>query len=349
MVRICIIVTIILSVFSLFSPLANADVTVERYIKSGGVYGMGGFEGTTTDSIKGTSKHSRDNTKFTGKVMGFLGGKGTKVTITRVNDDVVYELDEKNSLYTSREITIPNDEDGGGAKPRGDDGAGGPSEEKQSTTKVVKNEFKVDKTGEEKSINGFDCEQYILTWHVITEDVETKAQSEYLMTNDSWLTLDTKKMKALQKEELDFAKAYYKKMGMEKLAGKSGNFGLKLMSGITKTPEKQLEKQLAKMKGYPITSAVKWEVKSDAENQPEQESKEESSGGGGLEGLVGSFGKKLAKKMMKKDKEEGSDGRKIVFDSYSEIKSISADKLDDALFKPPAGYSEGKKKKFGLF
>ncbi len=344
-------ISVIFLVFIAFPALAGADVVVERYTKSGGIYGIGGFEGTSKDSIKGDKKHTRDNTKFTGKVMGFLAGNDARVTIIRVADDVVYELDEKNKLYTTSPITIPREEKGEG-KPEEDKKGDKPGEDKKSTTRIVKNEIKVKKTGEKKAINGFGCEQYIMTWHIVTEDTQTGAQSDYLMTNDSWLTPETKQIKALMNEELEFTKAYIKKMGFGNIADNTKNFGLELMAGVLKTPKKQLEKEMAKMKGYPVASAVQWEVKSDegakGESGASEQDGEEEPSGGGLGGLVGALGKELAKSVMKSDK-KGSDGRSVVFDSYSELKSITQQNLDPALFAPPEGYKEGQKKKFGLF
>jgi len=342
-------------VFGLFLALlpvtVHADVTVERYIKSGGFGGVGASEGTSTDKISGFKKRSESSMKMTGKLGGFLGkfaGDMGSDEIVLINDDRVIRIDHKDKTYTERAITLPKEEESPGYQ-GGDEGGpqGGEEEGEKRNVKVVRNEITVKETGEKKSINDFDCKQYIVTWILETEDLDTGERATSTMTSDLWNTPATKETRALQKEEAAFNEAYLKKMGLDIPPQKMKNFGLMVIAGMLGADReemerkmKELEKKFATIEGYSISSSVTWKTSSTAEQkqQPEGESEEIdlSKGFGGL--LSG-----LTRKAMKKEPSEGQkkdgDGS-VIFSSYTEIQKIGTSSVAGSDFEVPAGYTK---------
>ena len=63
---------VVLMVVLAFALPAWADVTIETAVKSGGIKGMGAFEGTTVSTISGLKERSESTIKFTGTFLGAL-------------------------------------------------------------------------------------------------------------------------------------------------------------------------------------------------------------------------------------------------------------------------------------
>jgi len=333
----------VLFVISFWSQL-YADITVERYIKSGGLMGMGASTSNQKESIQGAKKHVDSKMKFTGKFLSKMSGAKKNSTIYRVKKDLIWELDHKKKTYTERPISLPED-----AKSQQYSDSEGESEEEpegdeESKVRIIKNEFKVKNTGEKKKINGYSCSQHFITWLVETENMETKERSKNLMTTELWNTPEDEKIKKLKKEEEAFNRAYLKKLGLNMSPDEMKRFGLSILGGIATASGTDLKKELTKIKGYPIVSSVKWESQQDNRKKDDnQEEAEEDEGMDLSKGLGGAFGF-MKKKMAKKDKKkaEGKEEMKVVFDSYTEIKSIATTSLSKDLFEVPQGYKKGK-------
>ncbi|HEY4717310.1 MAG TPA: hypothetical protein VII00_09425 [bacterium] len=338
-------------VISLCPALLYADTTVERFTKSGGFAGIGASESNSATKISGLKK--RDITKT--KLIGSLGKFVTKMagdmetdSITDINKDAIWTLNHKNKTYTENKISAAKEMmEGHGEKEEAE------KEQEKPKVKVIKNEFSVKETGEKKKINGYDCTEYILTWLVETENIETKERAKNIMTNEQWNTPETKEIKALQKEETEFQQAYMKKMGMDMPPEEAQKFGLGMMSGMLGADEKsmqenmkKLQKELSKIKGYSITTSVKWENESTAPKQdakkapePEEEEAEDVDVSQGIGGIMGGLAKKAAKKKMaEKKKEKEAQRGNAVFEFYSEIKKISTSSVNSGELEIPPDY-----------
>jgi len=96
------------------SPAALGDVTVERFITSGGIKGIGASESTVVEKLSGLKKHDASSMKMTGAVGGFLskisGDMGSDV-ITNIEKDVVWTIDHKKKAYTESSITLPKEKE----------------------------------------------------------------------------------------------------------------------------------------------------------------------------------------------------------------------------------------------
>ena len=319
-----------------FSSFASADVIVERFTKSGGFGGMGASEMRTTESIKGVKKKEDSSTKFTGKFLGKFAGKKESSMIYRIDKDLIWDLDHSKKTYQERPISLPEGQgipEGSGT--RGEEPMEASKEGEEPEVRIVKNEFSVEKTGEKKTINGFPCEKYVLTWILETENVETKERSRNRMTTELWNTPKDKKIKTLIKEETAFSQAYLKKLGIDFTPGEMKQFGLSMLGSVAASTGADLKKEMSKIKGYPIVSSVKWEAESDKAKKEIDEEAPEDEGMDLSEGL-GGFGSFLKKKMKGSKKEEKE--AKPLFESYTEIKSIDVSELSDTYFNVPEGY-----------
>jgi hypothetical protein len=331
----------------LVSPGAvRGDVTVERFNKSGGIKGIGASESSVVEKLRGLKKHETSSFKMTGSVGGFLskfaGDMGSDV-ITDIDKDVVWTLDHKKKVYTERPITLPKEKEEPSKRPE-------KGKEDKPKVRIVRNEISVKATGEKKTINGFDCTRYIVTWLIETENIETKERSKTTMTNDLWNTPETKEIRALQKEELEFAKAYMKKLGISVSPEEAKKFGMAAVAGMFGEDEqavrkklKELQEKLGKIKGYPVVTALKWEIEApeaarQAGGEKAGKESEDVDLSGGIGGFLGGLAKKAAKKKAAESSEESQKGANVLFDFYSEVKKIDVTSIPSSDFTVPPGY-----------
>ncbi len=332
---------------------ARGDVMVERFNKSGGIQGIGASESAVVEKISGLKKHETSSFKMTGSMGGFLGkiaGDMGSDVITDIDKDVVRTLDHKKKVYTERPITLPKEKEEPSGRPEKGKETKKETKEDKPKVRVVRNEITVKATGERKTINGFDCTRYIVTWLIETENIETKERSKTTMTNNLWNTSETKEIRTLQKEELEFAKAYMKKLGISVSPEEAKKFGMTAVAGMFGDDEptvrkklKELQDKMEKIKGYPIVTALKWEVEvPEASRQAGGEKAEKESEGtdlsGGIGGLLGGLAKKAAKKKTADSAKESQKGENVLFDFYSEVKKIDVSSIPSSDFTVPSGY-----------
>jgi len=158
---------VLLVLVTLTVGLAVADLKTETFTRASMLTGMGSSEITAVTQYQG-DKRADDNTmKMVGGIMGAFAGKPqTSVEITRLDKDVVWELNPPKKTYTERPIALP-----AGTETKAERKQSGPE---QKPYKIVKSEIKVTKTGAAKDINGFACKEYLITWEVVMEDTASK-------------------------------------------------------------------------------------------------------------------------------------------------------------------------------
>lgn len=332
---------------ALYPPqVAMGDVTVERLNKSGGIQGIGATESAVVDKISGLKKHETSSVKMKGSVGGLLGkiaGDMGSDVITEIDKDVVRTLDHKKKTYTEHPITLPKGKEDPSARTD-------KAKEDKPKVRIVRNEISVKDTGEKKTINGFDCNRYVVTWLIETENIETKERSKTIMTTDLWNTAETKEIRALQKEEFEFAQAYMKKLGLAVSPEDARKFGMAAVAGMFGDDEQAVQKKLqelqektANIKGYPIVTALKWEIESPETSRQAAAEKAEKKPesvelSGGIGGLLGGLAKMAAKKKVADNAKEGATDAKVLFDFYSEVKKIDVSSIAPSDFEVPSGY-----------
>jgi hypothetical protein len=320
---------------------AWGDVTVESTFKFGGIKGMGESQGTSTQRYQGDKKWESQTTRFTGAILSRLVGEGGSITITRVDKGVSWALDVKNHTYQESPLVPP--------KIKSEEREPKESKEKKPTARITKSEFTVKKTGATETINGFPCEEYLITWLLEIEDLETKEKSRSTMLTDLWTTPETPQIRKVREGEMVFNKALAKKMGMELSPDEAKKMGLTVLGGMMKAPEDEMQKGLVKVKdemskiqGYPIRTTINWNLeggkgpgKSQDETAQGAKSSERSEGIGGL--LGGLMGKLVQKKAD--DKGPAPDGKGAPFFSTTfEVKTMNIEPVPAETFEVPAGY-----------
>jgi hypothetical protein len=321
---------------------AWADATIESTLKTGGFKGMGASEGTTTRRFQGDKMWESTSSKFTGAVLSRIAGGSEHVAITRVDKGVHWGIDAKSRTYT--EIPIEPFKIKESAKERG--------EKEKPKVRVTKSEFTVKKTGASETINGFPCEEYLITWLVEMEDIETKAKSRSTMVHNLWTTAETATIRKVQAEEHEFHKAYARKVGLTLSPEETKQSGIEAFASLSGAPPEEIEKEfmrvkseMAKIKGYPIRSVVNWTLESEkgAASPREEASSEPAPGspasiGGFLGGLKGRITQKMAG-----EKSSTPTGKEApFFSSTMEVRAISADPIPAETFEIPAGYARKK-------
>jgi hypothetical protein len=333
---------LILAVFVFFGNCPVwADATVESSIKSSGFKGMGAFEGTSSRKYQGEKMWDSTSSRFTGAILSRVTGGSETATITRVDKGVYWTLDPKNKTYAERPIEAIKMGEPGKEKP----------EQEKSKVRVTKSEFSVKKTGASETINGFPCEEYLVTWLLEMEDMETKAKSRSTMTNNLWTTPETATIRKVQAEERAFHKAYAQKLGIQMSPEEAKQMGIEAFTAMSGASKEEIEKgfmkvreEMAKIKGYPIRTVVNWSVEGDKIEGAEKEEKASSESSSQTPTSVGGFLSGLSKGITQKVmKDKGStSGQKegATFSTTHEIKAIHADSVPAEVFEVPPGYSK---------
>jgi hypothetical protein len=323
----------------LASAQAWGDASLETFFKTGGFKGMGAAEGMTTQRYQGEKKWESGNLKFTGAILSRLTGPSETVTITRVDKGVYWNLDTKNKTYAETPIKPiklePEDQ------PKREEKPGKP------TTRITKSEFSVKKTGAAETINGFPCEEYLVTWLLELEDLETKAKSRSTMQTNLWTTPETAAIKKIQSEEQQFNQALAKKLASDISLEEARQMGLAAMMSMSRASQEDIKKglvqvknEMAKIKGYPIRTVISWNVEGDSreggarKEAAREEPTDISSGVGGL--ISGFLGKAVQKKA--EEKVAGDPGAPF-FSSLTEVKSLNPEGVPANTFEIPAGYT----------
>jgi len=320
---------------------AWGDATIESTIKSSGFKGMGALEGAATKRYQGGKMWDSSSSKFTGAILSRIAGGSESATVTRVDKGVYWVLDPKNKTYTERPIeAFKKDETG---KER--------QEQEKAKVRVTKSEFSVKKTGASETINGFPCEEYLVTWLLEMEDIETKAKSRSTMNNNLWTTPETATIRKVQAEEKAFHKAYAQKLGLQISPEEAKQLGIETFAAMSGASKQEIEKgfakvreEMAKIKGYPIRTVVNWSVEGEkpagAEKEGSSSSESSSQTPTSVGGFLSGLSKTITQKVMK-DQSSGS-GQKEggSFSSTYEVKAISADSVPADVFEIPSGFSK---------
>jgi hypothetical protein len=318
---------------TLMAGPARADLKTETLTRASLLTGIGTTEIQSTTEYQGDKRATNQTSKMVGGVGGVFAGKPqTSVEITRLDKDLVWDLNPPKKTYTERPIALP-----AGTEVKGERRQSGPDQGRPY--KIVKSELKVNKTGAKKDINGFPCVEYLVTWELVLEDTASKGTVTQVMTTDQWNTPLTDKLKQAREIEAEFSRNYAKKLGVGLSPEATDRLGAGMLTSMygldpkeTAGKLEEVGKELAKVEGYPIVTEVKWQVKDDsaAAKRPEPEPEPAPRS---LRGLIG---KEIAKSMTPdKPKEEG-----VIFSSYLEVKSVSLDAIPETEFEVPDGYKK---------
>jgi hypothetical protein len=301
----------------------------------------------------------RNQVKFEGmlgRMMGMFGGKAVKEGVVStsavkgdrkvtMNDSTgrivdlaeerVYELDLKKKSYTvvtfaelRQQLKEAQEKAQRDAEKAAKDEAGKEKgKEPEKKAPEFEADFDLKETGQKKSIAGYEAREVVATITVREKGRTVEDRGGLIVTSDMWLGPEIPAMKELADFELRYWKAIAPEapgLSAEQMAA------VMAMYPLVKQGMDRLNREKANMKGTPLTTVTTF----DAVKSPDQMAKEtESSSGGGLSGM-------LARKMMKKDKDDKP--RVTIFTATGETLEVATSVAATDL-EIPAGFKQQNK------
>lgn len=307
--------------------------------------GFGTMTSTSTSTLAGDRQLTENDVDFEGKgLLGGLAGKammpsGLTGQLVDLAAKTTSDINHKKKTYTVTPFekwaeTQKKLENAGQAEQPDQADA----ERAKSPIRIVKSEFKVSDTGETRAINGFDCRNYLALWTVDWENTETGDKGTDRLETATWTTPMTSDLKAAQAEEMAYAEAYLKAIGINMKDLQKDVLGTQWISMLAAfdpvngqsqmiVDPGKLAKEMGKIQGYPIVIDGKYYA-----TPKMKKAKEEPSSGGGIAGkLVGG---------LLKNKANPEEEKAPTLAFYTEITSLKTADIDPASIQVPAGYKQ---------
>ncbi|MGB2906384.1 MAG: hypothetical protein WBB73_04745 [Candidatus Aminicenantaceae bacterium] len=332
----------ILSIFvsALLLPALLSGGVVKKTKSEVSFKGMGKFTSQQEIRITGDKKMTDSKDKFKGE--GILGKtlgsaflkSGETGEIINLTEMMIYDLNHKAKEYKIRAIEkLEAGTDSGDVEAVQDED----TEEEESSIRIIKSEFGVNDTGEQKTINDFPCQKYIVTWLTEWENMETGEKGTDRLSTDVWATPLSDDLRQAQEQENQFNREYMKRLGFDVDELQQAILGTNWMSILSSVGQGGVQprsggtdfgSEMKKIEGYPVVIDGKYFAK--REGGPADEKAEE---GGGLKGKLGRF----AKKAVSGDKK---DSNEPAFTYYTEVIELDPASVGDDTFQVPAGYKK---------
>ncbi|MFQ3230956.1 hypothetical protein [Reinekea sp.] len=286
----------------------------------------------------------RDDIKFDSFLMKWANSD--EATIARLDLNKAYSVDYKKERYSECELSGCNEVSFLDQLKESDESDDTEEyqdyEELGCQVDLVTNDFNVTQTGKKRKLNGFDVEQYQVLW--TTEYQDTQGQKDVnLISFDFWTTTPNANINEVWDIHGQFQDSISKTVTSDplvRLLGPKGYKAIAAFTGDTNNQENQfggvIGKELAKVKGYPISIKFEWTRNSQACQAEKQAQSDKLNLEGGIEGvgkqLLGNFAKKSTDKLMDSWK------KKPLVRYVYEIKSVAMATAHESNFDVPAGY-----------
>ena len=365
----------------LLASSAGADVVIKEKSVSEGLGGFGNGTTSRTVIVAGDKSRSEDEATYTGRFKTLAGGgkPHTTVSITRIDKEVIWNLDPEKKEYTELTFAQMREMMQKGV-------AEGEKAAKDGRAKDAEMTFTVDvkRTGAKETVNGFPAEQVIITCVGKPKNSEKGAENAGLqMVMDEWLT----KSAPGAEERTEFYKRFAEKLGldmemaginamarqmygngMKELAAKMkglGGVAVRSTFTIEGSPEMVAAQKQAAEQGKASQAEVqasREQAKKQAEAEEKRRDREDAqdlgsaaASGGGIKDKLGGFlGRKLAGAAQKKTEEKvekkagemsspGAAAGGSLMKVVTDLISISTAPAPAGSFDIPAGYKLQKK------
>jgi len=203
-------------------------------------------------------------------------------------------------------------------------------------------DFSIDKTGQRKSVNGFDCQQAIMTIAVRQKGKKLEDGGGMVMTTDLWMAPTIPAMQ----EQAIFTQRYMKKL----LGSDTETMARDLAQAMAMYPQmkaamERMKKEGGKLEGTAVLTTMKIEMVMSPEQAKEKaESGDKPKVGIGLPGgLGGMFGRKKKTEEAPKEGQpaaaEGPKNRSTFMTSTTELLEVQAS-AGAADVEIPAGFKQ---------
>jgi hypothetical protein len=200
-------------------------------------------------------------------------------------------------------------------------------------------DFSVDKTGERKTINGYDCQRFIMTIAMRQKGKKLEDGGGMVMTTDMWMG---PKIPAME-EQWAFQQRYVKKVfGTDTETMERDLAQVMAMNPQMKPGMERMNKETAKLDGTAILTTMKMESVVTAE-QAQARADQPKPGIGGLPGgLGGMFGKKKKAEEAPKEGQPaaaGASNRATILTTTTELLGVETS-VAAADVEVPAGFRQ---------
>ena len=322
---------------------SHTTVALDAYIHSEmnlGPLGMLAVEGDETTDIRDLELRHQLLAQLGGLWKYFIH-PAPEIEIARVDKDLLWILNAKKNTYTECPLL----------------GCALPQMARRTTKKcplrLADKKISVKKTGETRTINGFDATEYRVAWTVAVEDAK-KLKNTADFTLDLWTAPESDARISAARPVLDrYAENFMVKAGLAKqdpafsrvVPARAFQILMERMTGSLTQREKRevlaMTRAFSKIKGYPVSSKIDLYMDSRACQAPKphqastqpQQSKLNFTSVGGFLSSAANWG--VQKKMSQNAAETAN---QPIYRLIKEIKKISVDQASDGLFEIPPGY-----------
>lgn len=325
------------------TPL-HPTAVIEQQVVSNGIMGLFPFETNDRHYVRANMRRDESTFKGTGTFTGFLVGTRNETEIKRIDRKLQWSLNTDKQEYT--ECPLTGCIKAAKQPPAKQEQAKPPEakHEKGCTMQIAHTSFTVKSTGQKKSINGFDTEEYQAAWVVKLRDNSAR-NSTSTLNIDIWTTPLSGAMRDALTVEENYARALN---GAVADTGKPQMIpaeAAKLISAYLASSLKpgdlkafiEAGKQMEKIKGYPISTHLAWNMEGNAcapkeTKKTEGKSSIPTSSEGLVSGLAGMFAQKKTEDAMKE-----AAGEPILSFTF-EVKKLRIEPVHDSEFSVPKNY-----------
>ncbi len=294
-----------------------------------------------------------------GRMMGFLGGKAAKEGIIQtvavkgnrmmtsgessgqiidLDEQKIYDLDMKKKTYE----VVTFDEMRRRMKEAQEKAAKAATQEQgqqPSGEKQMEIDFSLKESGQTKTINGFDCREFVMTVTAREKGKTLEQGGGMVMTSHIWMAPAIQATKEIAEFHMRYLKAL---MGSEGMPGGADQMVMALaMYPAMKDMMGKVQVESGKMDGTAILTESTMESVKNPEQASADSRKQESDSGGvsSIRGIGGMLGRKMTRK---KEEPAGQQTNKsTILTSTHEIMKVSTSVASSDL-AIPAGFKEKK-------
>lgn len=328
------------------TPL-NPTALIETHITNNGIKGLFPFESNDTHYVRANMRRDESTFKGTGTFSGFLVGSHSGTKIARIDRRLLWSLNTEKEEYTECPLTGCAEPVRPAAKQNGAAKQPEAQHESGCTMQIAGTNFMATPTGQKKSINGFDTDEYKVAWVVHLRDKAARTTTSTLSL-DIWTTPMTQSMRDAIGLEAAYARAYAgsatdttrQQIVPADAAKLISSYLANSLTASDRNAFLDAGKQLQKIKGYPISTQLTWNMAGNA-CAPKETAKEDkssrrgpppTSAGGLVSGIAGMFAEKKTEEAMNES------GGEPILSFTVEVKALKVEPLHDSLFTVPANY-----------
>jgi hypothetical protein len=332
------------------TPL-NPTAVFEKQVINNGIKGFFPYESTERDYVRANMRRDESTFKGTGTYSGFLIGTRAGTKIARIDRDKLWSLNTEKEEYAecplkgcAESSKQPNVEPGDAAKKSPE-----AEHEPDCAMHISHTNYSVKETGQKKNINGFDTDEYQVSWVITLSDKAARKMTSTLNI-DIWTTPLTQSMRDALGMEDKYARSFAgtvadtakPKILPADAAKMMSSYLAKVLSPGDRDTFLDGGKQMEKVKGYPISTHLTWNMEGNACESEKPNGKEErkssrntsvpSSASGLASGLIGMLAERKSDDVAKETKNEP------MLSFTTEVKSLKVEPVHDSLFTVPKDY-----------